>query len=413
MQLGQAPCVFHGEIAAYLQPKEHLHSFEYEHLLLMGAKDLTYRKSANVLNVALRKYDAGRIRPSTLEEHIERTGKSISRIIEKKTTEILENTPGMSVSGIPEAPEALPPAIRTPYIPEEEGKEDRAKVYEEVISNYNAGKEKCDQIKESKMINDTELCPDNCVYVSIDDVGVDQQKNTRKNGGTKDGKVIENTVIHIQSREGKYVITAIGMKKAFAILIAFLLSNHLLENRHLYVFSDGARNIRSNLDIFFKPLCPFVHMLDWYHLEKRMTELLSMALKGGKQERRVIRAVLDGKLWAGNIADAITYLRGLNPKYIKNQGKLEEAVGYLEGKREYIGCYALRKELGLRNSSNPAEKANDIVVANRQKHNGMSWSSDGSGALAAITALFQNGEVDTWIRKNTIPFTMLKDKMAG
>ena len=49
-----------------------------------------------------------------------------------------------------------------------------------------------------------------------------------------------------------------------------------------------------------------------------MTELLSMALKGGKQERRVIRTVLEGKLWAGNVADAITYLRGLNPRYIKN-----------------------------------------------------------------------------------------------
>jgi hypothetical protein len=41
-------------------------------------------------------------------------------------------------------------------------------------------------------------------------------------------------------------------------------------------------------------------------------------------------------------------------------------------------CYALRKKLGLRVSSNPVEKANDLLASNKQKHQGMSWSADGS-----------------------------------
>ena len=53
-------------------------------------------------------------------------------------------------------------------------------------------------------------------------------------------------------------------------------------------------------------------------------------------------------------------------------------------------------------SSNRVEKANDIVVPQRQKHNGMSWSEVGSGALAQISALFHNGGLALWLHKNRL-----------
>ena len=372
----------------------------------MTTCDLSYRKSAFFINMLLEREGNCRVSPSTLEEHVERTGRAINRSIEQQADKILRETPGFSEQGIPIDLSVIPSEIKSPCSSDTCEGIPREKVFADVIQAYNSDKHPADQIKDSKLINDTELSPDSCVYVSIDDVGVDQQKNTRKNGGSKDGKVVENTVIHVQSKEGVHTITAIGMKKAFKLLMAFLLINQLLENRHLYFFSDGARNIRSNIELFFKPLCPYVHMLDWYHLEKRMTELLSMALKGSKAERHLLRHELDQKLWVGNIDDAIAYLNGLDPKYIKNRQKLDEALEYLEGKRAYIGCFALRKELKYRNSSNPAEKENDLVVAGRQKHNGMSWSRDGSGSLAVITAEYRNGGMDSWIRDKVIPFTM-------
>jgi hypothetical protein len=215
---------------------------------------------------------------------------------------------------------------------------------------------------------------------------------------------VENTVIHVQSREGEYTITDVGMKKTFTLLMAYLISNNLLENRHLYFFSDGAANIRKNIETFFKDLCPYKLMLDWYHLEKRMNELCSMALKGSKDIRHEMRYALDCKLWAGNFEEAMTYLKELAPKYVKNDRKLEEAVEYLERKKTYAACYALRRNLHYRNSSNPAEKANDIVVARRQKHNGMSWSYEGSGALATLTALSHNDKIELWVTKHSISF---------
>ncbi|MBF0551343.1 MAG: hypothetical protein HQK60_12505 [Deltaproteobacteria bacterium] len=60
--------------------------------------------------------------------------------------------------------------------------------------------------------------------------------------------------------------------------------------------------------------------------------------------------------------------------------------------------------MGLRNSSNIGEKANDLIVADRQKHNGMSWSDGGSLALAALTALKRNKEMMLWFEKGEVEF---------
>ena len=91
----------------------------------------------------------------------------------------------------------------------------------------------------------------------------------------------------------------------------------------------------------------------------------------------------------------------------QNDNKLDELRGYLNRKSPYLTCYALRHQLGLRTSSNRVEKANDIVVANRQKHNGIAWSKTGSGALAIITAAKVNGELTNWIATGMVNFKLV------
>lgn len=54
------------------------------------------------------------------------------------------------------------------------------------------------------------------------------------------------------------------------------------------------------------------------------------------------------------------------------------------------------------------EKANDLIVGQRQKHNGMSWSFDGSGALTAINMLLLNGEEEQWVRNGYLSFPCAK-----
>lgn len=48
---------------------------------------------------------------------------------------------------------------------------------------------------------------------------------------------------------------------------------------------------------------------------------------------------------------------------------------------------------------------NDIVVAARQKHNGMSWPYSGSHALAVITASVRNNEINNWILNGQMRFS--------
>lgn len=346
------------------------------------------------------------VKTSTLNEHIERHGQLISGHLQQKAEQTLQQYSINAQNGCIEDPGLIPDSVKFPKCTE--GKPlalCAQEPFKEQIEAFNEKRQPCDQIKDHALIEAVETCPQTCVYVSIDDVGVDHQKDARKDGGQKQGKRVENTVIHIQTQQECYLITAIGMKKAFSLVVAFLLSNHLLENRQLYIFSDGAQNIRKNIEAFFS-FCPYALLLDRYHLDKKMTELLSMALKGSKDDRHEIRNVLDRKLWAGNVNDAVIYLKDLDHKFVKNIQHLEDAIEYLERKQPYIPCYALMSSLDYRNSSNPVEKANDLLVAERQKNNGMSWLYNGSGALAVISALLYNRELRSWLIHHEIPFAI-------
>ena len=255
------------------------------------------------------------------------------------------------------------------------------------------------------LVQKTEINPDECVYIFLDDVGVSHQKDTRKNGGTKNNKKVENTVIRIRSGDAFYSITDTTMDNALRLLLSFLLFNNLLQSKKLCFFSDGAKNIKAGLEKYFSFVDYTLH-LDWYHLEKHLDESLSMAMY--KPARDILQPVLLSILWAGNTDTAISYMEELKTHkgIIKNMSRLQEAIDYLKRKQPYIDCYALRKINGYINSSNPAEKENDLLVAQRQKHNGMSWSYSGSGALAVIEAQIHNDEFLPWLSNRSLSFSL-------
>ena len=113
-------------------------------------------------------------------------------------------------------------------------------------------------------------------------------------------------------------------------------------------------------------------------------------------------------LWRGNVDGAISILKLINMGMVKNKNSLDYLIGYLERVRTNIPNYQLRDALGLRNSSNRGEKANDLIVANRQKHNGMSWSDSGSTTLASVSALLRNQELDNWIKNKTLSLKLVE-----
>ena len=103
---------------------------------------------------------------------------------------------------------------------------------------------------------------------------------------------------------------------------------------------------------------------------------------------------------------AIAYVNSLDPSQIKHPEAITTLIGYFERNRAHIPCYAVRKELGLRNSSHIGERMNGLVVSERQKHHGMSWSVSGSVGLASLTALARNKEYALWFDEGTIEYNL-------
>lgn len=247
------------------------------------------------------------------------------------------------------------------------------------------------------------------VCISVDEVGAKQQKESRKptsSGppGQSKRKYVQNTVIHVEQGDGSYILNGDGVWCVLRLLLAFLLNNDLLRH-HLVFFVDGHSLYSSVLQYFYwHPQVSVI--LDWYHLKKKCRELLSMASKGS-QIRNAILEELMPLLWYGLVDQAIDYLSHIAADQIKNDDERKHLMSYLEKNRGMIPVYAVRRELGLRNSSNRGEKANDLLVAARQKHNGMSWSKAGSVALASVTALKKNQTYKMWFRKRELEFKLV------
>lgn len=398
-ELGRISVSVLNDMAQSIQPKERLYSIGYQKQLCKLCTKLSYRDAAEIFNLFQHRDGSQTIKLRTLSDFVGRIGERISNELEETTERILKTYGFDSETGLPMGGASLSPSITSPIIMEKTEADRQA--LNNVIDTVNASRE--EKIPFTAEELDMEFSSSESVYVSIDEIGVKHQKDSRKPDAEKGAKYVENTVIHIQHGEGVYVLAACGMKNAMKAMLAFLIFNGLLQNR-LVFFTDGARNIKSSIDKMFS-FHPCTIILDWYHLKKKCQELLSMAIKGKEARNKTLEKMLR-YLWVGDVKGAISYLETVPSSKIKNTKWLDEQINYLKRKEDSITCYAVRAKLGLRNSSNPVEKENDILVAQRQKHNGMSWSERGSSALASIEMVYQNEYEDIWFHHGQISFVM-------
>jgi len=340
------------------------------------------REAARLLN-RMRQETEG-ISPTTFRNNIEREGRKMQTCMDAKCNDILAQN-GFGPDG-----ELCEGSV---FKPADAMNIDREKV-EDAAARL--------KIKDYK-ISDYES-PETAVNVSIDDVCVKRQTETRpRDDNILQAKRVDNTVIHVQNNDGRYILNAASLPGALKLLIGFLIHNSILDHQ-IVVFADGARSIQNMIPAILGST-NFKIILDWYHLAKKCREQLSMAFKGSKIRNEFLDQLLPC-LWLGNVDASISLLRNIDPKLVKDHVKIIKLIEYFERVRDYLPCYALRKELGLRNSSNQGEKANDIVVANRQKHSGMSWSNDGSVSFASVSAVSFNGELAHWLLFRDFNFSL-------
>jgi hypothetical protein len=249
--------------------------------------------------------------------------------------------------------------------------------------------------------------------ISVDDVGVKKQKAGRKPGAdaNRGKKKAWTTVAHVQRDGTAYTLTAPSVP-AVLRLVSALLAASGLEQSDLLFFTDGQRSLKDAIFAFWEARGRIRLILDWYHLQHKCRELGSLGLRGSIAEKKVHIEELRRLLWYGLVDRALAYIDTLPAKAVRKPDVVEQIKGYLERNRFHIPCYAVRSRLGLRCSSNLVEKQNDIVVARRQKNNGMGWSEDGSHALSTLAAVRRNGEMDTWLSEGVLAFRLPVPKAA-
>ena len=276
----------------------------------------------------------------------------------------------------------------------------------------------------------------NIVNIYIDAVLVAEQESTRVKGGKSVPRTKRTNVVHYDIRietenGGRYNITSIDMDAAFCQTLAVLLDNHLT-TKYFQFFVDGETILFDAIKKYFKPWY-YAIFLDFHHVEEKSENLLSSAIRkdwvtspwkepelykvGPKKGQikkeykvalsRTYASVVTGFLWYGNVDCAIDYLEHIDPADVTDPEALQTLIDYFRNKGQYITCYALRARVGLKNSSNSSELANELMVSARQKVDGrMHWIENGSANLAAITSLFCNEHEDLWFTERKVSFAL-------
>jgi hypothetical protein len=365
----------------FFEPTTSRERFKSNHLkemMLRLASFASTRTSTELLN-RMRHEEKGMI-VTTYRNTVESEGTKIQSHIEKKCADVLENNGFILHNDVFEPLQGFKPNEPT-HIPQ--------------------------PIIEEASIATGVWCYDACDYecdavnISIDDVGVKRQTEMRPKDKVKEQpKRVQTTIAHIQYGKKSNVLSSDSVGACLRLLLGLLFINGLLQ-KQLVIFADGARSINNTI-LKMLPFLNFKIILDWYHLEKKFYEQLGMALKGAKIKNEFMKDKLMPCLWYGNVDGAIKTLQNIDSKIVRNQDVLLYLIEYLERVRGYIPCYAMRKQLGLRNSSGIGEKCNDIIVAKRQKHNGMSWSNSGSISFGAVAATTYNGQINSWIHHQDI-----------
>ena len=177
------------------------------------------------------------------------------------------------------------------------------------------------------------------------------------------------------------------------------------------LLGDGTKWIR---EFFQQSLNQFQHkelLLDWYHLHHKCTNFASMICRSRKDKQDLLKQ-LRSSLWQGQVESALATLEGYRSG-TKNEEKLQELIDYLSAHKPYIVNYETRRRQRQYIGSAHAEKACDLIVARRQKNQGMHWSEQSADALAALKTMMLNQDWDLyWIERQVSPIAISRNPIT-
>ena len=204
-------------------------------------------------------------------------------------------------------------------------------------------------------------------------------------------KRVNTNVAVVQLPDNQFIKLTEGLaSKHFPAYSTIELVEHTLKVHYantksplpLVAITDGATSIRTDFTTTLSPNICII--LDWYHLLKKVRELMSM-IAVNKEEKVTHVKRINNLLWQGKTEDVLTYLGTIN---VKKKDVLDQLITYLTKHKSEIIDYERRKQAGKTIGSGRGEKANDQLIARRQKKKGLAWSDIGSKALAILATKY-------------------------
>jgi hypothetical protein len=174
------------------------------------------------------------------------------------------------------------------------------------------------------------------------------------------------------------------------------------EYSEVFVLGDGARWIRNTRYWCFPDAA---YILDWYHLHRKVCRAFRHTFPDDKAVRKKLRRPVTSHLWKGQKAEALEKLEEPHAQFL-SEGKqevleehegLQDLIVYVKSNWEGLINYQQMQQDGYLIASTLVESAANLVVAKRQKKQGMHWSRSGADALCALRTLWLNEEwEDYW-----------------
>lgn len=207
-------------------------------------------------------------------------------------------------------------------------------------------------------------------------------------------KYLQHLTGALLTTDGIYYLSGENIVKQVEIIV------DEIKPEFITVIADGASWITKKIyDGVLKNFDNKKLILDWYHLNKKCKELLSMVCFGKSHKNETLVKLMP-LLWNGKVQEALNLLESLQDN-CRNEKKLSELIKYITKRQNTIPNYSDRRKKCLYIGSAIVEKANDLLVARRQKHSSMQWTRKGGDALLALKTIQLNEEWDNyWVKNN-------------
>ncbi|HSH81348.1 MAG TPA: UPF0236 family protein [Herpetosiphonaceae bacterium] len=214
------------------------------------------------------------------------------------------------------------------------------------------------------------------------------------------GHFLELRTARIMTEQGARYLSGVGTTFLQRLQVAVLLCLKALSS--LLLIADGARWIRGFFTDTLAAIVDKTMILDWHHLRQKCLDLSSRICRGKLTKVQLLRR-LYRRLWRGDVEGALVALETHRAE-TKNEAKLDELISYLRARQAWIPNYRQRRIERKYIGSGHVEKANDLIVARRQKNRGMQWSEATSDGLAALRTLMLNGGWERyWQQHEVLP----------